>query len=325
MTKIEINKPIAIEIVTPAPAGSLHGNRITALRWQDFLKKLGHQTQVSEKYLGSAVDLLVALHAYRSHLSLVQFRRSYPDKPIVLIMTGTDLYRDMSIHPEVLQSMKMANTIVLLQPAALALIPKNLQSKVHVIYQSTKPIKRKPLLKRDFLVSVIGHLRLEKDPFCTAKSLKQLPPESKVRVIHLGKAMSSDMHQMAESYNAELERYQWLNELSHAQTMQQLSRCHLMVISSLMEGGAHVVTEAIALGVPVIASDIPGNRGLLGDNYPGYYKVGDAKALAKVLLKAETDSTFYKSLEQHIKRRSKYVQPQFEMKSIKDLVNSLTL
>ena len=325
MTKIEKNKPLAIEIVTPAPAGSLHGNRITALRWQDFLKKLGHQTQVSEKYLGSAVDLLVALHAYRSHLSLVQFRRSYPDKPIVLIMTGTDLYRDMSIHPEVLQSMKMANTIVLLQPAALALIPKNLQSKVHVIYQSTKPIKRKPLLKRDFLVSVIGHLRLEKDPFCTAKSLKQLPPESKVRVIHLGKAMSSDMHQMAESYNAELERYQWLNELSHAQTMQQLSRCHLMVISSLMEGGAHVVTEAIALGVPVIASDIPGNRGLLGDNYPGYYKVGDAKALAKLLLKAETDSTFYKSLEQHIKRRSKYVQPQFEMKSIKDLVNSLTL
>jgi putative glycosyltransferase (TIGR04348 family) len=323
MTKIEKNKPLAIEIVTPAPAGSLHGNRITALRWQDFLKKLGHQTQVSEKYLGSAVDLLVALHAYRSHLSLVQFRRSYPDKPIVLIMTGTDLYRDMSIHPEVLQSMKMANTIVLLQPAALALIPKNLQSKVHVIYQSTKPIKRKPLLKRDFLVSVIGHLRLEKDPFCTAKSLKQLPPESKVRVIHLGKAMSSDMHQMAESYNAELERYQWLNELSHAQTMQQLSRCHLMVISSLMEGGAHVVTEAIALGVPVIASDIPGNRGLLGDNYPGYYKVGDAKALAKLLLKAETDSTFYKSLEQHIKRRSKYVQPQFEMKSIKDLVNGL--
>jgi putative glycosyltransferase (TIGR04348 family) len=323
MTKIEKNKPLAIEIVTPAPAGSLHGNRITALRWQDFLKKLGHQTQVSEKYLGSAVDLLVALHAYRSHLSLVQFRRSYPDKPIVLIMTGTDLYRDMSIHPEVLQSMKMANTIVLLQPAALALIPKNLQSKVHVIYQSTKPIKRKPLLKRDFLVSVIGHLRLEKDPFCTAKSLKQLPPESKVRVIHLGKAMSSDMHQMAESYNAELERYQWLNELSHAQTMEQLSRCHLMVISSLMEGGAHVVTEAIALGVPVIASDIPGNRGLLGDNYPGYYKVGDAKALAKLLLKAETDSTFYKSLEQHIKRRSKYVQPQFEMKSIKDLVNGL--
>lgn len=325
MTKIKIKKSLVFEIITPAPVGSLHGNRITALRWQGFLEKLGYQSHVSEKYSGSDVDLLVALHAYRSHKSIALFRKTFPNKPIILVMTGTDLYRDMSIHPEVIQSMKTANAIVLLQPAALALIPKNLQSKVHVVYQSTKPIKRKPLLKRDFLVSVIGHLRPEKDPFCTAKSLEQLPSESKIRVIHLGKAMSSEMHQMAKSYSAKLERYQWLNELSHAQTMQQLARCHLMVISSLMEGGAHVVTEAIAIGVPVIASDIPGNRGLLGDNYPGYYKVGDEKALAKILLKAETAPSFYKSLEQHIKKRSKYVQPQFEMRSIKALVNGLTL
>jgi glycosyltransferase involved in cell wall biosynthesis len=135
--------------------------------------------------------------------------------------------------------------------------------------------------------------------------------------------MSPDMRQLAKSYSAELERYQWLDKLSHSDTMQQLSRCHLMVISSLMEGGAHVVTEAIAIGVPVIASDIPGNRGLLGDDYPAYYPVGDTKALAKLLNKVETVPTFYRSLEQHIKKRKKYVQPQFEMKSIKDLVNDL--
>jgi putative glycosyltransferase (TIGR04348 family) len=323
MTKINTARSFIVEITTPAPPGSLHGNRITALRWQGFLKKLGHHSRVSETWSGSKTDLLVALHAYRSHNSIVQFRKSYPDKPIILMMTGTDLYRDISNHPEVIQSMKMADAIVLLQSAALELIPKNLQSKVHVVYQSTKAIKRKPLLKRDFLVSVIGHLRPEKDPFCIAKSIQYLPRESKVRVIHLGKAMSADMQQMAESYSARLERYQWLNELSHAKTMQQLARCHLMVISSLMEGGAHVVTEAIAIGVPVIASDIPGNRGLLGDDYPGYYPVGDEKALAKILFKAETVPSFYKSLERFIHKRSKYVQPQFEMKSIKSLVNGL--
>jgi len=323
MTQIKIKKPLSIAIVTPVPAGSLHGNRVTALRWQGFLKKLGHQAQVSEKWSGSETDLLVALHAYRSHVSLAQFRETYPKKPIVLIMTGTDLYRDMSIHPEVIQSMKMADAIVLLQSAAISLIPKDLQSKVHIIYQSTKSVKRKPLLKKQFLVSVIGHLRPEKDPFCTAQSLEYLPPESKIRVLHLGEAMSTDMRQLAKSYSTELERYQWLDKLSHADTMQQLSRCHLMVISSLMEGGAHVVTEAISIGVPVIASDIPGNRGLLGDDYPAYYPVGDTKALAKLLNKVETVPTFYRSLEQHIKKRKKYVQPQFEMKSIKDLVNGL--
>lgn len=323
MSKIKTPQHIAIEIVTPAPPGSLHGNRITALRWKRHLEGLGYQVQVTESWSGNPSNLLVALHALRSHSSIIQFKKLFPDQPIALIMTGTDLYRDMSSHPEVMKSMEIADAIIILQSAAIALIPQYLQAKVHVVYQSTKPIKRKPLLKKDFLVSVIGHLRPEKDPFCTAKSLEHLPSESKIKVIHLGKAMSTDMTQLAESYSATLERYQWLNELSHAQTMQHLARCHLMVISSLMEGGAHVVTEAIAIGVPVIASDIPGNRGLLGDDYPGYYKVGDAKALAKLLRKAETDTTFYKSLEQHINSRSKYVQPQFEVKSIKALVHSL--
>jgi putative glycosyltransferase (TIGR04348 family) len=293
------------------------------LRWQSFLKKLGHQVDISTRWSGKDTDVLIALHAYRSHASIVQFRKLYPNRPIVLIMTGTDLYRDMPSHREVLKSMEMADAIVILQSAALAMIPKHLQTKTHIIYQSTKSVKRKALLKKSFLISVIGHLRPEKDPFCTAKSLKYLKPESKIQVLHLGKAMSPEMKSLAKSYNKELRNYQWLDELSHSETLQQLSRSHLMVISSLMEGGAHVVTEAIAIGVPIIASDIPGNRGLLGDDYPGYYPVGDAKALALALQKAEFEASFYKSLEAHIKKRAHYVQASLEKRSIKSLTERL--
>ena len=240
-------------------------------------------------------------------------------------MTGTDLYRDMPSHPEVVKSMEMSDAIVILQSAALAMIPKHLQTKTHVIYQSTKPVKRKALLKKSFLIRVIGHLRSEKDPFCTTKSLKYLEPESKIKVIHMGKAMSPEMKSLAKAYNKELKNYQWLDELSHSETLQQLSRSHLMVISSLMEGGAHVVTEAIAIGVPVIASDIPGNRGLLGDDYPGYYPVGDEKALAKILQKTELDAAFYESLEKHIHKRRQYVQPGFELNSIKAILDRLRI
>jgi putative glycosyltransferase (TIGR04348 family) len=303
-------------------AGSLHGNRITALRWQRHLRELGYQVAISNEWSGSCADLLIALHAFRSHASIIKFHESFPEKPIALIMTGTDLYRDMPSHPEVLESMEVANAIVILQAAALEMIPAHLQSKVHVIHQSTKPVKRQPLSKREFLVTVIGHLRAEKDPFCTARSLNYLPPESALKVLHLGKAMSADMRQLAESYNAQLEGYQWLGELSHSETMQQLSRCHLMVISSLMEGGAHVVTEAIATGVPVIASDIPGNRGLLGDDYPGYYPAGDEQALAEMLQKAENEPTFYQSLEDHVKKKAHFVQPSVEKISIKSLTES---
>jgi glycosyltransferase involved in cell wall biosynthesis len=229
----------------------------------------------------------------------------------------------MASHPEVLKSMEISDAIVILQSAALTMIPKHLQTKTHVIYQSTKSVKRKTLLKKSFLISVIGHLRPEKNPFCTAESLKYLRLESKIQVLHLGKAMNPEMKSLAKAYSKELKSYQWLDELSHSETLQQLSRSHLMVISSLMEGGAHVVTEAIAIGVPVIASDIPGNRGLLGDDYPGYYPVGDANALALALQKAEFDSSFYESLEAHIKKRQRYVQPEFELNSIKALLNRL--
>jgi putative glycosyltransferase (TIGR04348 family) len=314
---------MTMEIVTPAPAGSLHGNRITALRWQGFLKKLGHRVRVSNHWTGKDTDLLIALHAYRSHASIVQFREIYPNRPIILILTGTDLYRDMASHTEVIKSMEMSDAIIILQSAALTMIPKHLQAKTQVIYQSTKPVKRKALLKKSFLISVIGHLRPEKDPFCTAESLEYLRPESKIQVLHLGKPMSPEMKSLAKSYSKELKNYQWLDELSHSETLQQLSRSHLMVISSLMEGGAHVVTEAIAIGVPVIASDIPGNRGLLGEDYPGYYPVGDAKELAQILEKAEFEPSFYRSLEAHIKKRKHYVQPEFELNSIKALLNRL--
>jgi putative glycosyltransferase (TIGR04348 family) len=293
------------------------------LRWQSFLKKLGHEVLISNHWSGKNTDALIALHAYRSHASLVQFRKLYPHRPIILIMTGTDLYRDMPSHPEVLKSMEMSDAIIVLQSAALTMIPKHLQAKTHVIYQSTKSVKRKALLKKSFLISVIGHLRPEKDPFCTPESLKYLRPESKIQVSHLGKAMSPEMKSLAKAYNKELKNYRWLDELSHSETLQQLSRSHLMVISSLMEGGAHVVTEAIAIGVPVIASDIPGNRGLLGDDYPGYYPVGDAKSLALMLQKTEFEPAFYKSLEAHIKKRVRYAQPSAEKRSIKSLTESL--
>ena len=293
------------------------------MRWQGFLKKFGHQVQISNRWPGKNTNVLIALHAYRSHSSIAQFRKLHPNRPIILIITGTDVYRDMASHPEVLKSMEISDAIVVLQSAALTMIPKHLQTKTHVIYQSTKSVKRKALLKKSFLISVIGHLRPEKDPFCTAESLKYLRPESKIQVLHFGKAMSLDMKSLAKAYSKELKNYQWLDELSHPETLQQLSRSHLMVISSLMEGGAHVVTEAIAIGVPVIASDIPGNRGLLGDDYPGYYPAGDAKALALALQKAEFEPSFYKSLEAHIKKRVRYAQPSAEKRSIKSLTESL--
>ncbi|WP_173959980.1 selenoneine biosynthesis selenosugar synthase SenB [Polynucleobacter arcticus] len=309
--------------MTPAPLGSLHGNRMTALRWQGFLEKLGYLVEVTESWSGDDTAVLIALHAYRSHQSIVRFKETYPNRPVVLILTGTDLYRDMENHREVIQSMQLADRLIVLQSSALDLIPPSLLDKAQVIYQSVEINAPSPTPKEDFLVSIIGHLRDEKDPFCIVRSLPLLPSDSKIQVRHLGQAMSAPMAEFAKQCNTTLDRYQWIGEVSHLNALQILSQSRLMVISSRMEGGAHVVSEAIALGIPVIASDIPGNRGLLGDDYPGYFPVGDAKALADLLYRAETMPTFYASLQQQIDLRKEWIHPAREKQSIQELVSGL--
>lgn len=326
LKKIFFNRPNIkplIEIVTPAPQGSLHGNRITALRWQNFLEKLGYLALVSESLSGEDAAMLIALHAYRSYSSIMAFHERHPDRPIILILTGTDLYRDMAVHGEVLRSMEVADQLVVLQPSALDFIPAHLRHKAQVIYQSVRVDISKKVPSVDFRVIVIGHLREEKDPFCIARSIPLIPPDSQISVLHLGMAMNQQMEAAATGYSDTLERYQWIGELIHEDALQMLSESRLMVISSRMEGGAHVVSEAIALGIPVIASDIPGNRGLLGDDYLGYYPVGNETALARLLYRAEKMPDFYSVLKKQLDLRRGLVSPDREMQSIQELIAPL--
>jgi putative glycosyltransferase (TIGR04348 family) len=301
----------------------LHGNRITALRWQNFLEKLGYAVVVSESWSGDDAAMLIALHAYRSYSSIMAFHEQFPDRPIILVLTGTDLYRDMAVHDEVVCSMETADQLIVLQSSALDSIPAHLRHKARVIYQSVQVDAPNTVTSTDFPVIVIGHLREEKDPFCIARCLPLMPLNSKIMVLHLGMAMNQQMERTAGEYSETLERYQWLGEHSHVDTLKALSQSRLMVISSRMEGGAHVVSEAIALGVPVIASDIPGNRGLLGDDYLGYYPVGNEVELASLLSRAETMPDFYFALKKQIDTLKDLVSPDREMQSIQELTTQL--
>lgn len=278
---------------------------------------------VSESWSGDDAAMLIALHAYRSHSSIIAFHEQYPDKPIVLVLTGTDLYRDMAVHSEVLHSMEVADQLIVLQSSALDSIPVHLRPKARVIYQSVQVDIPERVLSENFQVVVIGHLREEKDPFCIARSLPLLPFNSQIKVLHLGMAMNEEIERTAKGYSETLEHYQWIGEVSHADALKVLAQSRLMVISSRMEGGAHVVSEAIALGIPVIASDIPGNRGLLGDDYLGYYPVGDEAELASLLYRAESMPDFYSALKKQIDIRKDLVSPERERQSIQELMSQL--
>src|SRR5712691_11738426 len=108
-----------IGIVTPAPPDSRYGNRITAVRWARILRGFGNRVSILQSYDGKPYDLLVALHARKSHSSIVNFRRHNPTAPIIVALTGTDLYRDIRTNHLAQESLDMATRIVVLQRKAI--------------------------------------------------------------------------------------------------------------------------------------------------------------------------------------------------------------
>ncbi|HLI12912.1 MAG TPA: selenoneine biosynthesis selenosugar synthase SenB [Alphaproteobacteria bacterium] len=312
-------------LVTPARKDSRTGNRTTAMRWARILRDLGLRVQVETAYGGDDADLMIALHAWRSADSIREFRARHPERPLVVALTGTDIYRFQHSHPEAtLASMASADILVGLHDLVADALPEPLRGKVKVIYQSAPLLPRRlPPLRRIFEVLVIGHLREEKDPLRAAYAARELPPESRLRIVHLGKAHDASWAEAAQAEMARNPRYHWRGEQPGWAVRRALARAPLMVLSSIMEGGANVVSEAVVAGVPVIASAIPGSIGLLGPGYPGYYPAKDTAALAALLRRAEGDPAFLDELGRHCRARAPLFDPARERQAWRDLLAAL--
>ncbi len=331
-----------IGIVTPAPPGSSYGNRITALRWAGILRKLGHRVTVSQVYDGEPYDLLIALHARRSYPSISRYHRERPEAPLIIALTGTDLYRDIPKNLQAQKSLELAARIVVLQPKALEELRPDLRDKVRVIYQSVEDISRTADARqktpditertpsghsthRTFDVCVIGHLRAVKDPFRTALAARLLPSSSRIRVLHVGGAMTAAMANRARAEMVTNLRYRWLDGQPRWRVRRLLAKSRLCVLSSLIEGGANVLSEAIAASVPVLASRIDGAVGILGANYPGYFQAGDTRRLARLLARAETDPTFLAELQAWEEKLAPIFHPAREERAWADLIGELQI
>jgi len=316
--------PPKVCIVTPAPPASRAGNRNTALRWARILRRLGCRVAIETRWSGSPADLLVALHARKSQPSMADFRAHCPAHPLILALTGTDLYRDIAEDRAAAGALDLADRLIVLQEEALDQLTSAQRRKARVIHQSVETTLHHAPPTRFFRLCVLGHLREEKDPFLIAAALRLMAGEA-LEVVHAGGALSAGMARDANRHTREDPRYRWLGELPHWRAMRLLSRSHAMVISSLMEGGAHVVSEAIALGVPVIASDIAGNRGLLGKRYPALFPAGDPASLAVLIRRAMNEPGYLCRLGRAVRQQRDVVEPQAEERAWRDMLDELGL
>ena len=318
-----------IIIVTPQPPGSTLGNAITANRWAAILRGLGHDVVLAMRWVpgNEKCDVLVALHARRSYASIQQFRQSDPVRPLIVALTGTDLYGDLPAGDlEALQSLELATRIIVLQESACEELPEKVRPKVAVIYQSAVAPSNPRQPREDcFEVCVLSHLRDVKDPLRAALAVRQLDSASRVRLLHAGRALSSDWEEKAREEERINPRYVWLGDQPHDEAMQLLSGSRLLVLSSLMEGGASVIAEAVVSGVPVLCSKIPGNIGMLGRDYRGYFPPRSHADLGALLRLAEMEQRFLEALRQRVLALQPRFAPEAERASWSQLLSNLRI
>jgi putative glycosyltransferase (TIGR04348 family) len=294
------------------------------VRWARILRELGHEVHVAHEYNGARAELMIALHAWRSADSIRRFRELYPDRPLIVALSGTDIYEYIEHDPApVLHSLACADRLIALQELARRRVPERFRQKVRVVHQSASPLHGVPKRTRSFDVAVIGHLRKVKDPLRAAQAARGLPEGSRIRIVHLGAAETPRWRAMAEAEMKHNPRYVWRGDRPRADVRRLLGGARAMVLSSLSEGGANVISEAVAAGVPVLASRIDGSVGLLGRDYPGYFPLGDTQALARLLHRIETNPQFLLRLHRAIERRAHLFRPAREKATWKKLISEV--
>lgn len=325
-----------IDIISPALQQANNGNWRTAYRWARFLNRRGpvaiRTDWTSADETEGPTGCLIALHARRSAPAIARFAEAHPERPRVLVLTGTDLYRDIQSDASARRSLDLATQLVVLQEAGLTELAPAQQAKCRVIYQSAPalhPRSQEGPKRRTFDVVLVGHLRAEKDPLTPMHALHHLPEDSTVRLLHIGESLDEDFGRAARELEAypwpSIRRYRWLGGRPHAETRQRIRQARAMVISSRMEGGANVIIEAVTAGVPVLASRISGNIGMLGRDYGGYFTPGDQRELAELLDRASRDGAFLAGLQRQCAARAPLFAPEREMAEVNRLVDAALL
>ncbi|HEY7758026.1 MAG TPA: selenoneine biosynthesis selenosugar synthase SenB [Burkholderiales bacterium] len=303
-----------VRIVTPYGAAANNGNWRTAARWARLLRAR-YRTMVQADALsgealeGAAADCLIALHARRSYPAIRAWRERFPQRALIVVLTGTDLYRDLPDDTQAQASLRLADRLVLLQEDALRHLPAQFRPKARVIYQSASALTpgERPASRLNCIL--VGHLRAEKDPGTALRAWSLLAPDLPLHLLHVGAALDAGLAAECEASTARDRRYRWVGPRPHAWTRQAIKRAHLLILPSRMEGGANVIVEALTAGTAVLASRVSGNVGMLGRGYSGYFPVGDARALARLVQRCWDDSAFHRRLARECRARRSLFTP----------------
>jgi putative glycosyltransferase (TIGR04348 family) len=311
-----------IVIVTPALADANNGNWQTARRWASLLRGT-YNVRLASDWHGGDEALLIALHARRSASSVAAWRARHPRRPLIVALTGTDLYRDIAVDDTARAALEAADRLIVLNELGKRSLPHILRAQARVILQSCPAWRRLDKTAKHLRAVMVGHLREEKSPGTYFEAARMLASRPDILLDHVGAALDPQLGLEAAQCMQACPRYRWLGGLPHALARRRIQGAHVLVHPSRMEGGAHVVIEAVRSGTPVLASRIDGNVGLLGEDYAGYFAVGDAAGLAALLQRVRDEPSLLTRLQQQCAERSPLFDPGREADGLRSVVREL--
>jgi putative glycosyltransferase (TIGR04348 family) len=303
-------------IIVSAATNARTGNHRAAMRYAECLRADGHRVRVGEGRDGGRTDVLVALHARKSFDSMTQYRGAHSCGALVLVLTGTKLYRAIRSDKNARAALVLADRLIVLQNLGVVELPAQARAKARVVYQYSRAAHPAERPKDRFRFAVIGHLREEKDPFLAALALAHVGTEVGVEFVHVGDALDPSMAREARRLMRIDSRYRWVGGAIHTRTLRCLASSHALVLASKVEGGANVICEATRAGVPVLASRVSGNVGMLGRGYPGCFRLGDERAMARLIVRTARDTAFRRRLERAIRPRGRLFTPESEYRGV---------
>jgi putative glycosyltransferase (TIGR04348 family) len=316
-------KPV-VALVTPALAKANNGNWHTAARWAELLRDDAKVLLMDQWQPRYSADVMIALHARRSACSIAQFAQAHPGKPIAVVLTGTDVYRDIATDTSAQQSLQLAHKLVILQERAADYVPACLHYKLEVIEQSAPALAPVPASQKParFTAVMVGHLREEKAPLTFMRAAARLRDDA-LEFLQIGAALDVQYEVLAKDLQSQHPHYHWLGNVPRDTAREHIRQAHLLVIPSVMEGGAHVIIEALRSGTPVLASRVSGNVGMLGEHYAGYFELNDDAELAALLRRAASDKAYYQTLQTQCDARAPRFAPSAEREAVIHLLHSL--
>jgi len=315
------SKP-SVCIVSPVAQRAHDGVAVTAERWRQWLEPVA-DVAVAPEWTGASDDILIALHAGGSAESVARFAHAHPRRPLALVLTGSDVARDIDTHPSACAALSHATHLIVRQPGAMARLGDSQQARARLIEPSAPRRVMRNKARTRFDVALAAPLCAESDPMTLFNAIRALPPESPVRLLHMGTACHEELAEAARQTQARHKQYQWLGEPQPYDMRRWIARARTVVHCDVVDGAALAVVDAVCSHVPVLASRLPVHEGLLGSDYEGFFEPGDARALAELLQRVSSDEPFLRMLARHCEAQAARFAPEVEGAAVRNLLHEM--